>query len=372
MASQKQFNVGIIGYGLSAKVFHIPFIALTPSLNLHSILQRTPSDGNSAPADHPDAAHHTALGPFLADAALDLVVLCTPPNTHYALARAALDAGKHVLVEKPFVPTRAEADALANLARARGRVLCVYQNRRWDSDFLTVRKLLADGALGRVVEFDTHFDRLRIQQPAASSWKAGMGMGEGGGALFDLGTHLLDQVFVLFGMPSGVFAKFARQREGRLVKGRGEALDEPDSVALMLSYEETGAVVYVRIGVVSVESKQVRFWVRGSKGSYHKTGLDPQEDQLRGGGKATDAQFGREDESRFGRLSLLAEDGSVEDRVCPTVEPETYLKFYELLAKAVESGKEEDIPVPATQAAQVLRIIEAARESAKTGREVAP
>jgi predicted dehydrogenase len=143
-------------------------------------------------------------------------------------------------------------------------------------------------------------------------------------------------------------------------------------VTVVLNYEETGLVVYVRIGVVSVESKQVRFWVRGSKGSYHKTGLDPQEEQLRGGGKATDAQFGREDESRFGRLSVLEENGSVVDRVCPTVEPDTYLKFYELFAKAVESGKEEDIPVPATQAAQVLRIIEAVKESAKTGREVAP
>jgi predicted dehydrogenase len=270
------------------------------------------------------------------------------------------------------VPTSAEADALASLAREKGKVLCVYQNRRWDSDFLTVRKLIDEGALGRVVEFETHFDRLRIAAPAAGGWKAGMGMKEGGGVLFDLGTHLLDQVYVLFGMPSGVYGKFVRQREGRLVKGEGEAGDEPDSVTVVLNYEETGLVVYVRIGVVSVESKQVRFWVRGSKGSYHKTGLDPQEEQLRGGGKATDAQFGREDESRFGRLSVLEENGSVVDRVCPTVEPDTYLKFYELFAKAVESGKEEDIPVPATQAAQVLRIIEAVKESAKTGREVAP
>lgn len=276
-----------------------------------------------------------------------------------------------MLVEKPFVPTSAEADALASLARERRRVLCVYQNRRWDSDFLTVRRLLAEGTLGRVVEFETHFDRLRIAAPAAG-WKSGMGMKEGGGVLFDLGTHLLDQVFVLFGMPSGVYGRFVRQREGKLVKGVEGEGDEPDSITAVLSYEDTGVVVYVRSGVVSVESKQVRFWVRGSKGSYHKTGLDPQEDQLRAGGKATDAKFGWEDESKYGRLSLLAEDGDVVDRVCPTVEPDTYLKFYELFAKAVESGKEEDVPVPATQAAQVLRIIEAVKESAKTGREVRP
>ncbi|KAH6850453.1 hypothetical protein B0I37DRAFT_352929 [Chaetomium sp. MPI-CAGE-AT-0009] len=372
MSSQKQYNVGIVGYGLSAKVFHIPFIALTPSLNLHSIVQRTPTKDNSAPADHPTIKHATSLDTLLADPALDIVVLCTPPNTHYAFARAALEAGKHVLVEKPFVPTAAEADALADLARARGRVLCVYQNRRWDSDFLTVRRLLADGTLGRVVEFETHFDRLRIQPPAAGGWKAGMAMKDGGGVVFDLGTHLLDQVFVLFGMPSAVYGRFVKQREGRLVKGVDGEGDEPDSVTAMLSYEETGLVVYVRIGVVSVESEQVRFWVRGSKGSYHKTGLDPQEGHLRGGGKATDAGFGRETESEYGRLSLLGEDGAVVDRPYQTVEPDTYLKFYELFAKAVESGKEEDVPVPATQAAQVLRIIEALKESAKTGREVSP
>ncbi|KAK3308322.1 uncharacterized protein B0T15DRAFT_105166 [Chaetomium strumarium] len=373
MATQKQFNVGIVGYGLSAKVFHIPFIALTPSLKLHSIVQRSPSPGsNSAPEDHPSPAvkHHTSLEPLLADADVHVVVLCTPPNTHYGFARAALEAGKHVLVEKPFVPTSAEADALAALARERGRVLCVYQNRRWDSDFLTVRRLMEEGVLGRVVEFETHFDRLRPNPPAAASltWKASMGMDQGGGPLYDLGTHLLDQVFVLFGMPSAVYGKFVRQREGRLVKGSSD--DEPDSVTAVLSYADTGLVVQVRIGVVSVETRQMRFWVRGSKGSYHKTGLDPQEDQLRAGGKATDARFGREDEEKYGFVCLLRDDGTVERKVCPTVEPETYVKFYELFAKAVESGKEEDVPVPATQAAQVLRIIEAVRESAKTGREV--
>ncbi|KAK4235300.1 hypothetical protein C8A03DRAFT_46536 [Achaetomium macrosporum] len=371
MAAPKQFNVGIVGYGLSAKVFHIPFIALTPSLKLHSIVQRTPTPGNSAPDDHPAVKHHTTFEPLLADPDVHVIVLCTPPNTHYPLARAALEAGKHVLVEKPFVPTAAEADALAALAREKGRVLCVYQNRRWDSDFLTVRRLIGEGTLGRVIEFETHFDRLRPTPPAGATWKASMGMAQGGGALYDLGTHLLDQVFVLFGMPSSVYGRFVRQREGRLVKGvEGEA-DEPDSVTAVLSYAGTGLVVQVRIGVVCVESRQMRFWVRGSKGSYHKTGLDPQEDQLRGGGKATDADFGREEESKYGRLCLLGDDGTVVDKVCPTVEPETYVRFYQLFAKAVASGKEEDIPVPATQAAQVLRIIEAVRESAKTGREVA-
>jgi predicted dehydrogenase len=311
--------------------------------------------------------HYTDLTPLLSDSAVDIVVLCTPPQTHFPFARAALEAGKHVLVEKPFVPSSAEAEALTALAASRGRVLCVYQNRRWDADFLTVRRLLAEGTLGRVVEFETHFDRYRPDPP--QSWKGGLTMAQGGGALFDLGSHLLDQVFVLFGMPTSVWARLVRQRQGQLV-GTPETDGEPDSVTAVLSYANTGMLVHVRIGVLSAETRQLRFWVRGSKGSYHKTGLDPQEDWLRGGGKVTDAGFGREDEAHYGKLCLLAENGKVEERICPTVEPETYLKFYSLFAKAVESGKEEDVPVPASQAAKVLRIIEAIIESSKSGREV--
>ncbi|KAK0654736.1 hypothetical protein B0T16DRAFT_316504 [Cercophora newfieldiana] len=371
MASpQQEFNVGIIGYGLSAKVFHIPFIGLTPSLVLHSIVQRSPVPGNSAPEDFPSIKHFTNASELLSDPSVDIVVIGTPPNTHFTLARDALLAGKHVLVEKPFVPTSAQAHELAALARQKNRIITVYQNRRWDSDFLTVQKLIRDGEIGRVIEFETHFDRFRPQKPPAS-WKLDLPMSKGGGVLYDLGTHLLDQVFVLFGMPTAVLAKFVNQREGRVVTGEGEG-QEPDSVSLMLSYADTGMLALVRIGVVSAEEEQVRFWVRGSRGSFHKTGLDPQENHLRAGGKATDPGFGTEDASRYGKLSFVGDDGVIGSRVCPTVEPETYRRFYELFANAVASGKEEDAPVSATQAARVLEIIEAAKESARTGREVAP
>ncbi|KAK5653055.1 hypothetical protein OQA88_9341 [Cercophora sp. LCS_1] len=366
----KPLNVGVIGYGLSAKTFHIPFLSLTPSLTLHSIVQRNPVEGNSAPSDFPSLKHHTSTAPLISDPSVDIIIITTPPDTHYTLARDALLANKHVLVEKPFVPTSSEASELAVLARQQNRILCVYQNRRWDSDFLTVKKLVADGTLGRVVEFETHFDRLRPAKPP-TSWKSELGINEGGGVLYDLGTHLVDQVFVLFGMPTSVSAKFVNQREGKIVSGIGKD-EEPDSVSLVLSYKETGLMAYVRIGVVCVEREQVRFWVRGSKASYHKTGLDPQEEALRGGGKATDEGFGREAPERFGRLCVLGEDGRVEERVCETVEPETYKGFYEAFARAVTSGREEDVPVSAAQAAQVLAILEAARESARTGRDVEP
>lgn len=315
--------------------------------------------------DHPDVKHYTAADALIQDAEVDVVVVTTPPNTHYDLAKSALSNNKHVLVEKPFVPTAAEADELVTLARQKNRVICVYQNRRWDSDFLTVQKLLRDGTLGRVVEFETHFDRFRLEK--ATTWKGTLSMSQGGGVVYDLGSHLIDQAFVLFGVPSTVSAKFVNQRDGRVVDGVQE---EPDSITALLTYAETGLLVHVRMAVASVETKQMRFWVRGTKGSYHKAGLDPQEDQLRAGGKASDADFGHEDASKAGRLCVV-QDGKIVDQPCPSVEPETYKKFYELFAKSVSTGKESDVPVPAAQAAQVLAIIEAVKESARTGKDVA-
>ncbi|KAI1076673.1 oxidoreductase [Whalleya microplaca] len=369
-------NVGIIGYGLSATIFQIPFIATTSSLKLYSILQRNPNASPSATRDHPELQHYTTLESFLADPSLHVVVISTPPQTHFAFAQAALEAGKHVFVEKPFVPSVAEAEALIKLSRDRSRKICVYQNRRWDSDFLTVRKLLADGTLGRVVEFETHFDRFRLS--AATNWKGTLGMSQGGTVLFDLGTHLLDQVYVLFGLPSSIYAKFAVQRTGELLSAQnwpgGADADpdpEPDSATLHLFYAATGTTAVVRMGVASAEVKQPRFWVRGTKGSYRKHGLDTQEPQLRAGMKTSDAGFGLEGPEWHGTLTTVGDDGALSERPWPNVAPpQTYAKIYELFGAALQ-GREPDVPVPAEQARDVLRIIEAAKESARTGREVA-
>ncbi|KAI1396839.1 NAD(P)-binding protein [Hypoxylon fuscum] len=367
MASSK-LNVGVIGYGMSATIFHIPFITTTPSLRLHSILQRNPGgSAQSAPRDHPDVKHFTSLDQFLADADLHVVVVTTPPQTHFSFAQQALQAGKHVLVEKPFVPSAAEADALIDLAKEKGRLICVYQNRRWDSDFLTVQKLLAGGStLGRIVEFETHFDRFRLEKP--SNWKGLLGMDQGGSALYDLGTHLIDQVYVLFGMPQSVFATFASQRDGLLSGPQNPDL-EPDSVTAQLFYD-SGLIAFVRIAVASAETQQPRFWVRGTKGSYCKVGLDTQEPQLKSGMKTNDANFGREAPEWNGKLTLVANDGSMREQDWPNVEPKTYSKIYELFGEALVQNREQDVPVPASQARDVLRIIEAAKESAKGRRAV--
>ncbi|KAH6655177.1 oxidoreductase [Truncatella angustata] len=369
MAS-KTFNVGVVGYGMSAKVFHIPFVKVTPLLKLHSILQRSPKPTDSAPSDYPDLKHHTTYDSFLADPELDLVVLSTTPPTHFELASKALKAGKHVLCEKPFVPTAAEADKLVAIARDNKRVLCVYQNRRWDADYATVKKLIQDGTLGRIVEFETHFDRYRAEKP--TNWKATTKMSEGGGMLYDLGTHLIDQVYALFGKPASVFAKFVNTRDG-VIKAPE---DETDSATVQLFYNN-GLVVLVRIGVLSVESQQPRFWIRGTKGSYHKFNLDTQEPELKdfNAGKPNsrsplDENFGVEPADWAGKLTTLGEDGKTKEQSYPTVKPPTYKEFYRLLAASIASGKEEDVPVPAAQASEVLKIIEAVRESNKTGREV--
>ncbi|KAH8652077.1 hypothetical protein BX600DRAFT_516160 [Xylariales sp. PMI_506] len=367
-SAAKKFNVGVVGYGLSAKVFQIPFIKTTPSLQLYSILQRSPKPDDSAPADYPNLQHHTMYDEFLADPALDVVVLSTIPSVHFEQASKALKAGKHILVEKPFVPTSAEAEQLITLAREHKRLICVFQNRRWDSDFLTVRKLVEEGTLGRVYEFETHFDRYRADRP--TNWKGLTPMNQGGGFLYDLGSHLSDQVFSLFGKPRSVFAKFINQRDGTFFGPGGTAAEDETDGAIVQLFYPNGLVALVRMGVMSVEKEQPRFWVRGTKGTFRKNFLDPQEDQLRGGMTTDDAAFGHEDPARSGTLTTITADGKFEEKKYPTIEPVTYKAFYRQFAAALASGKEEDVPVPATQARDVLRIIEAARESSRTGKEV--
>lgn len=196
------------------------------------------------------------------DPNIEVVVVTTIPTSHFELCKLALKHGKHVVVEKPFTPTSKEAEELIDIARKHERLLTVYQNRRWDTDFLTLSALLNKGALGRVVEFETHFDRHRPEAPAASStWKAQPL--PGGGAAYDLGTHLIDQVVVLFGLPDKITAFVGSQKEHN-----PEHVE--DSCTILLHYESRGLLATVKAGVVSPETEQLRFWVRGEKGSYKK------------------------------------------------------------------------------------------------------
>ncbi|KAK0124507.1 hypothetical protein ONS95_009457 [Cadophora gregata] len=359
MAS-KTYNVGVIGYGMSAKVFHIPLILRTPTFTLSAIVQRTPKPTDSAAKDHPSAKIYSSATDLFADPNLEIIVITTTPDTHFEFTKSALEAGKHVIVEKPFVPTSSQAQQLIDVSKATGKLICVYQNRRWDADFLTVRKLISEDTIGRVVEFETHFDRYKAVKP--ETWKGTLGMEQAGGVVYDLGTHLIDQAYVLFGLPESVTAVFANQRD--------DGGEEPDSITVLLGYGTGKPLVTVKAGVMCVETEQLRYWVRGTKGSFKKFHLDVQEDQLKAGMMPGDKGFGVEGEERAGTLVVLGEDGKPKASVLKNVEPETYVKLYEGFAKAVAGGGEKEVPVKASEARDVLRIIEAAKESAKSGKSV--
>lgn len=222
-----------------------------------------------------------------------------------------------------------------------------------------MKKLIKEDTIGRVVEFNTHFDRYKPTK--ATNWKGNLGMDQAGGVVYDLGTHLLDQVYVLFGMPKTVTGFFETQRND------GDA--EPDSITVVLAYGAGGPLVTAKAGVMCVETEQLRYWIRGTKGSFRKLNLDVQEDQLKAGKKPGDAGFGVESESASGRLVVL-ENGKPVGRTQKNIEPETYASLYSGFKEAIEGGGEVKVPVKASEARDVLRIIEAARESAKSGQSV--
>lgn len=202
----KLFNLAVVGYGYVGRTFHAPLIASTPGLQLHSVVSSKPQQPQ---ADFPGVTVVADLDSALADPALDAVVLATPNHTHAPFALEALAAGKHVLVDKPFALDATQAQQMVDAANAAGRIISVFQNRRWDADFLTVRRLIEEGQLGEVVEFHSHFDRYRPQ--VRDRWRESDS--PGAGLWYDLGPHLLDQAMQLFGMPQGIGADLQRQRD---------------------------------------------------------------------------------------------------------------------------------------------------------------
>ncbi|KAK7728921.1 hypothetical protein SLS57_002153 [Botryosphaeria dothidea] len=357
MAS-KTFNFGIIGYGLSAKIFHIPHLTSIPSFRLHGIVQRSPQPGNDAGADFPQAKAWRSADELFADGAVDVVVVTTPPDSHFALTKRALESGKHVVVEKPFVPTHAEAQELVALAAEKKRSIAVYQNRRWDADFVTLRKLLDDGTLGRVVDFNTHFDR--YSPTLRAGWKAETRPGNG--AIYDLGTHLIDQVVTLFGLPAKITAFIGNTRADAPL---GAGHNEPgDSFTVHLHYAD-GKFATARAAVLSAEEEQLRYWVRGEKGSFKKFHLDVQEDQLLAGLRPGQEGYGSDPESHYGTVTLI-KDGKPVRQTYPTLPPQTYVEYYRVLEKALNG--EGEVPVKAEEAAAVIRLIELAKESSKSGK----
>lgn len=267
--SPSTFRTAIIGYGMSAKVFHIPLVEALPEFKLYGIVQRTPKSNDDASKDHPGIKLWNSADEMFKDKDVDVVIVTSIPEAHFEHAKKALEAGKHVVVEKPFCPTSKEAHELVQIANKTGKLLTVYQNRRWDLDLLTLKQVIAEGHLGEIAEFETHYDRFRPELPApsAQTWKNKNV--PAGGALYDLGSHLLDQVYHLFGAPKSVTGFVG-------VHKRGVPDCAPDFCTVLLDYgEQEGkpSFVTVKSSSLSPEEEQLRFWVRGSKGSFKKARL---------------------------------------------------------------------------------------------------
>ena len=341
-------NVALASYGMSGQVFHAPLVSAHPQFNLYKVLERHRAESVNR---YPGVLIVKQYEDLLSDESVDLVVVNTPNAYHYEMTRAALEADKHVVVEKPFTSTSEEAQQLIDLAQERGKRLTVFQNRRWDSDFRTVQRVLAADVLGTVVEYEAHYDRFRNYiQP--DTWKEDDGPGSG--ILYNLGSHMIDQALVLFGMPRTLFAKLGIQREG------GQA---PDAYHLVLGYDRHQVVLR---SSYLVRDQGPRYKLLGSQGTFTKYGLDPQEDRLKLGISPDNSQIGVESEDDWGVLNTEFNGLHFRGRVASEVGD--YLLFYENLYQALQ-GK-ESLAVTAQAALNVIRLIELAYESNEQGREI--
>jgi predicted dehydrogenase len=351
-----EIGVAVIGFGLAGRVFHAPFVSAIPGLKLEAIVQRK---GDEAAQAYPNTRILRSVEEALADSSISLIVVGTPNETHYALAKQALDAGKHVVIDKPFAATSEQAKELLELARAKKLVLAPFHNRRWDGDFLTVRKVLESGELGRVVTFESHFDRFR-PLPREATWKESANAANG--MLFDLGPHLIDQALALFGTPESITASVRRDRD---------TTDIEDAFDITLHYPRMQAIC--RATMLAAEPAP-RFLIHGTRGSFRKYGLDPQEPALVGGAKVPPMGDAREwlgePESAWGTV-VVAPDPNQPGQLTRTAvktEPGDYRGYYANVRDAILGSSE--LAVTPEDGYRVIRLLELARQSSDGGRSI--
>lgn len=350
-------RVGLIGYGLAGSVFHAPLIAATEGLALDTVVTANPDRQRQAVTEHPGVRTVTDADALFAGAdGLDLIVIASPNRTHVPLARRALEAGLPVVVDKPLAATAAEAEQLAALAEERGLLLSAFQNRRWDNDFRTVRKLIADGALGRVQRFESRFERWRPHPKGG--WRESGDPAEIGGLLYDLGSHVVDQALHLFGPAATVYAETDVRREGA----------EADDDTFIAITHVGGVRSHLWVSATTAQLGP-RFRVLGSAAGFVKYGLDPQEAALREGLRPTadGTAWGVEPESAWGRLGAGESPQTGGGEPVPTL-PGDYPAYYAAIEEALRTGGRP--PVTAAEAADTLRVLEAARISAAQARTV--
>lgn len=342
-------RVGVVGFGLGGRVFHSPLIASVEGLEFAGVVERTT---NKATERYPGIAIYRSVAEMLADASISLIVVTTPSSTHFEIARQILEAGRHVIVDKPVCTKSAEVAQLFWLAKAKNLLLVPFHNRRWDGDFQTVRRVIDQRSLGRLVSFESRFDRWRPDLPKDRLWKENPEAG--GGTLLDLGPHLADQVLTLFGKPEAVSAAVLRERDGT---------GSNDAFTIRLRFPG----INVTIGANSLSlPASPRFHLRGTKGNYWKLGVDAQEAALAKITRIEDPAWGEEPAASWGTLHVGIDGGTVSTPVRPVAGD--YRLFYSGVRDAV-LGK-APAPIQVIDAWRVVRLLEWAAESSQRKCEV--
>jgi scyllo-inositol 2-dehydrogenase (NADP+) len=342
-------RVGLVGFGMAGRVFHAPLLSSVEGLELAAVLER---HTDNAVQRYPGIVTYRTLEAMLGDSSLGLFVVATPSGTHFQVARQILDAGRHVVVDKPTAVTSNGVAQLMELAEARKVLLIPFHNRRWDSDFQTLSQLVREGVLGRLVHLESTFDRWR-PVPKPGAWKEDPA--QGGGLLLDIGTHLGDQALVQFGRPLAVSAEVSRERDGD---------GSNDSFTLRLRYPDIS--ITLSANLLSALARP-RFHLRGTAGNYCKWGLDPQESALNKITRIDDPHWGHESPANWGTLSVDVDGGAVTRPVPPV--PGDYRLYYAGVCDAI-LGKSHP-PVTALSAWRVARLLEWAGESSDQRREIA-
>jgi scyllo-inositol 2-dehydrogenase (NADP+) len=340
-----RIKVAISGFGLSGRIFHYQLIAANSLFEVVAV-QTTQKDAHLS---LPDSVKICSTYDELLAQHSDVVVICVPNELHFDYALKAIQSGRDVVLEKPFVVTSSDGKKLIEVAQRNGRVLSVFHNRRWDADFLTIKGLIEKGTLGEINHFEAHFDRFK---PVVDQrWKERPEQ-LGGGILYDLGSHLIDQAMQLFGRPSRVFADIQCQRQNAM---------QDDYFHMILDMGKTRAILHA--GAI-VAQPGPRYIVHGSKGSFLKSGIDPQEHQLKSGLSPNADSFGVESDELAGELFLVGDSMATKSRI--KSQKGSYRTYYEELATAIKSCSLP--PVAAESALDVVRVIECARESARAGK----
>lgn len=337
-------HTALCSFGMSGKLFHAPFVQLHPGYTLYGVWERSK---NLAQEVYPDIKTFRTYEELLADPVIDLVIVNTPNITHYDYAYQALQAGKHIIVEKPFTVTVQQAETLQQLAAEKGKVIAVYQNRRWDSDFSTVRKVVEEKLLGNLVEAEFHYDRYN---PVLSPKPHKEAAVQGTGIVYDLGPHLIDQALSLFGMPDQLFADTAQLRPGSQVD---------DYMEILLWYGNLR--VRLKSGYL-VREPQAAYALHGTLGSFIKTRADEQEARLQKGEVPGTANWGTEPDSQQGLLHTVI-DGEVVRKHIPTITG-NYMQYFQGVYEAITQNK--PAPVTVQDGINTMKIIEAVYKSVAT------